>query len=935
LFFSKSTLNLQESFLMPPTLNSAFGHYKIISQLGAGGMGEVFLAEDARLGRKAALKILPEKFSVDSEGLNRFKQEAKAASALNHPNIITVYEIGEHDGTNFIATEFIEGKTLREHVQKGGLSFDEVLSIVIQTAEALAAAHAAGIIHRDIKPENIMIRPDGYVKILDFGLAKLTEINNAEAEDATRKLVKTNPGVVMGTVAYMSPEQARGKEVDARSDVFSFGVVLYEILAGRVPFAGETMTDVLAAIINSDPQPLANLAPHLPKELQRIVNKTLKKKREQRYHSTRDLLGDLKDLRDELMLESKLEQTAAPNKTETSQTSAPRISTNSGGNKDTVLLTEFENSTGEEIFDQTLKMALAFSLAQSPFLDIFPDAKVRQTLRWMGRSPDERVTKELGYEICLRQGLKAYIKGTISSFGTIYVLTLEAINVQTGESLGRQFEQAASREEVLAALGQAATGLREKLGESLSSIEKFDIPIEYATTSSLEALKLFSLGHELQSKGKTLESIPFYKNALELDPKFSSVYTGLAVLYANTSQWKLAAEMMVKAYELLDTASENEKLRITFFYNSFVTGEFDKAIDTLEVWRKTYPTHTVARVNLSDCLERSGQSEKAVAAAREGLRMDTNNAVLYMNLAESLLSLDRYSEVKEVCQQAFEKKFDGDYFHIFPFIVAFIEHDAAAMAENLAWFSGRSDEYLALNLQTGAAAFQGQWRKAQDLARRAADLANRNGAQEVAAQYAAEQALRIVFWSSGTGLPSGEANQLKAVLKTQTNNALKLERSSLVLSRSALALAVAGQAAEAKLLIDELRRERPKDTYINELWLPVIQAALELQNGKAKEAIEELEITERFERGGEFYPQYIRALAYLKLNKTKQAIAEFEKILNHRGEAALSSIYPLAQLGKARATKDKAEYEKFFELWKEADKDMPALIEAKKEFETL
>jgi tetratricopeptide (TPR) repeat protein len=541
----------------------------------------------------------------------------------------------------------------------------------------------------------------------------------------------------------------------------------------------------------------------------------------------------------------------------------------------------------------------------------------------------------LGYEICLRQGLKAYITGTISSFGTLYVLTLEAVNVQTGESLGRQFEQANSREEVLAALGQAATGLREKLGESLSSIEKFDIPIEYATTSSLEALKLFSLGHELQSKGKTLESIPFYKKALELDPKFSSVYSGLAVIYANTNQWKLATETIAKAYEFLDTASENEKLRITFFYYSFVTGEIDKMIGTLDVWRKTYPTHVVALVNLSDCLERIGQSEKAVSVAREGLRLDTNNAVVYMNLAESLLSLDRYTEVKETCQKAFEKKFDGDYFHILPFIVAFIENDQAAMAEHLAWFSGRADEYLALNLQTGVAAFQGRWRKAQDAARRAIDLASRSDAKEVAAQYAAEQALRIVFWSSGTGLPSGDDNQLKAVLKTQTNNALKLERSSLVLSLAAFALAVAGQSAEAKSLVDELRKERPKDTLINELWLPTTRAALELQKGRAKEAIEELEITERYERASEFYPQYIRGLSFLKLNKMKQAIAEFEKILKHRGEAPLSAIYPLAQLGKARATKNKIEYEKFFELWKEADKDMPPLVAAKSEIEIL
>lgn len=912
----------------------SFAHYNIRSSLGSGGMGEVFLADDTKLERKVALKFLNQQFSKDNDLLNRFKQEAKAASALNHPNILTVYEIGEHDGRHYIAAEYIDGKTLRERM-KQRLSFDESLSIMLQTVEALSAAHQAGIIHRDIKPENIMVRSDGYVKVLDFGLAKLNDAVTTDGEGETKKLVKTNPGVVMGTASYMSPEQARGKSVDARSDVFSFGILVYEILTGEVPFKGETMTDVLSSIITYEPPPITSFAPHLPSELQRIVKKTLRKKRDLRYQSTKDLLVDLKELRDELILEEKLEQTAVPNRTDSGEVSGPRYSTSAGGNKDTVLLTEFENSTGEEIFDQTLKMALAFSLAQSPYLEIFPDAKVRQTLRWMGRSPDERVTNELGYEICLRQGLKAYIKGTISSFGTIYVLTLEGINVQTGESLGRQFEQAASREEVLAALGQAATGLREKLGESLSSIQKFDIPIEYATTSSLEALKLFSLGHELQNKGKTLESIPFYKNALELDPKFSSVYTGLAVLYANTSQWKMASEMILKAYELLDTASENEKLRISFFYHSFVTGDFDKSIGTLEVWRKTYPTHIVALVNLADCLERSGQSERAVAVAREGLRMDTNNAILYMNLAESLLSLDRYSEVKEVCRQAFEKKFDGDYFHVFPFIVAFIEHDAAAMAENLAWFSGRSDEYLALNLQTGVAAFEGKWRKAQDSARRAVDLACRNGAKEVAAQYAAEQALRIVFWSSGTGFPSGDESRLKAVLKTQTSNALKLERSNWVISRSALALAVAGQSTDAQPLIEELRKERPKDTIINELWLPTVRAALELQNGRPKEAIEELEIAERFEKTGEFYPQYLRGLAFSKLDKTRDAEREFDKILNHRGEAPLSSIYPLAQLAKARATRDRLEYEKFLELWKDADSDMPALAAAREEIQAL
>ena len=899
-------------------------------------MGEVFLARDTKLDRNVAIKFLFSEFAGQAERLARFVREAKAASALNHPNIITIHEIGEVDGEHYIATEFIEGVTLRERLAEGHLSFDDVLSIAIQTADALTAAHTAGITHRDIKPENIMLRKDGYLKVLDFGLAKLAESGMAEDLDAATKMLdKTNPGVVMGTVSYMSPEQARGREIDPRSDIFSFGIVLYEMLAGRAPFMGDNAADVVSGILSKEPVPLTELAPYLPKEFQRIISKTLRKKRDQRYHSTKDLLNDLKDLRDELQLELKLEQTAVPNKPETSQTSSPKVSTSSGGIKDALLLTDFENTTGEAIFDYTLKTALAFSLAQSPFLDILPEAKVRQTLGLMTRPADERVTKELGYEICLRHNLKAFITGTISSFGTIYVLTLEAINARTGESLGRQFEQVASREEVLTALGQAATGLREKLGESLSSIAKYDLPVEYATTASLEALKFYTLGREQQMTGKYLDTIPFYKKALEIDPKFVSVYTALAVIYRNTLQWKLAAEMIVKAYELRDTASENEKLRITYFYYNYVTGEIDKKIEALELWRKTYPSQLDAVASLSDLLERVGQSEKAAAAARKGLQFELAPATLYGNLTESLLSLDHYAEVKEICRQAFEKKFDNEYIKSFLFIVAFIETDPAAMVESLAWFNGRSDEYIALNLQTCAAAFQGQWRKSQDFARRAVDLAIRSGAKEVAAQYAAEQAVRIVFWSSGTGLPSSDDSQLKTVLKTQTNKALNLERGSATLSLAALALAVAGQADEAKSLMDEIRAERPKDTLLNELWLPTIRAALDLQNGKAKEAIEELEIAERFEKAAEFYPQFIRGLAFLKINKTKDAVREFDKVLNHRGEAGLSSIYPLAQLGKARATKDKAEYEKFFELWKEADKDMPALTAAREEAEGL
>jgi serine/threonine protein kinase/Tfp pilus assembly protein PilF len=915
---------------------ASFGHYQIRSLLGSGGMGEVYLADDTKLGRKVAIKFLNDKYGQDQDLLNRFIQEAKAASALNHPNLITVYEIGEHDGSHYMSTEFIDGKTLRERMRER-LTFDDALSIAVQTAEALSAAHHAGIVHRDIKPENIMVRPDGYVKVLDFGLAKLNEPVEPAADDQTKKLVKTHPGVVMGTASYMSPEQARGKATDARSDVFSFGVVMYEMLTGKIPFTGETMTDTLSSIISTEPQPITSLAPHLPRELQRIVQKTLKKKRDQRYQSTRDLLVDLKDLRDELRVEAKLEQTAVPNRPgDSGKTSAPRYSTSSGrGTRDSILLTEFENTTGEAIFDQTLKMALAFSLGQSPFLDIVPDSRVSQTLRLMGRKPDERVTKELGEEICMRQNLKAFITGTITSFGQIYVLTLEAINARTNESLGREFEQVNSREEVLNALTRAATGIRERLGESLSSIEKFNVPGESITTSSLEALKIFVLGREQIVNGKQLEAIPFYKKALEIDPNFALAYTELAVVYRNTDQWKAAAEMTVKAYELRDTVSETERLRIIYYFHNFVQGEMDKATETLELWRNTYPNFVVSYVSLSDSFERLGQSEKAIKFARQGLKLDPNYATIYMNLVESLVSMNRYDEAKETVKQAFERKLDGDYFHTFPYMIAFIENDQAEMYDHLRWFAGRDDEYLALDLQAGAAGFKGQWRTSQDFSRRAIDLAGRSNASEVAAKFAVEQALRIAFWSSGEGLPPGSDERLRTVLKAQTNKALNFARGKEILFRVALALAVAGQSEEAKAIVDELAAEGPRDTLLNQLWIPMINAAIDLQAGKAKEAIEDLEIAERLERAAEFIPQYLRGLAYVKLGQPQAAIREFGKILSSRGEAPFSSIYPLAHLAKARLTKDKDDFEKFFELWKDADKDMPALTAARAEFEAL
>ncbi len=615
---------------MTTSTGRRIGRYDITSQIGAGGMGEVFLARDTQLDRNVALKLLGEEFTKNQDRMSRFVQEAKTASALNHPNIIIIHEIGESEGAHFIATEYIEGETLRDLMKTKHASVEQVIDIGMQVANALAAAHKANIVHRDIKPENIMVRPDGYVKVLDFGLAKLTEDTaevSGDSDAQTKMYVKTNPGAVMGTTSYMSPEQAKGiPGIDARTDVFSLGVVLYEMLTGRLPFQGSSPGEVIGAIMYEAPKPIARYSTECPPELERIVTKTLQKDPEDRYQTVKDLANDLKSLRKRIEFESELERSSVPNREEpvsvapNVQTSTTSISSSSSGSKDAILLTEFTNLTGDPVFDGTLNVALAITLEQSPVVEIFNDARVRHSLRLMGRDPNERVTRELGREICMRQSLKAYITGTISNLGSTYVITLEAVNGRNGDIIGRQLEQTDSKENVLQALGRAATGMREKLGESLSSIDMFDAPLQEATTTSMEAFKAYSVFIEYYRDGKTLEAIPFAKRAIELDPNFASAYVMLAVMYNNTNQPKLAAKYATQAYELRERVGEYEGLRITEFYHTTVSGEVDKQIETLNMYKRSYPLDAIPPVKLSDRYEVIGQFEKAVEEGREGYR---------------------------------------------------------------------------------------------------------------------------------------------------------------------------------------------------------------------------------------------------------------------------------------------------------------------------
>jgi eukaryotic-like serine/threonine-protein kinase len=935
------------------------GHYRILTLLGKGGMGEVYLGEDTRLGRKIAIKLLPARFTTDAGRVRRFSREARAASALNHPNIITIYEIGEaateNGSAHYIVTEYVEGETLRQRMVNAPhnrMRVAEAVDVAAQVAAALTAAHEAGIAHRDIKPENVMIRRDGFVKVLDFGLAKLIE-PSAPGEDTqapTASGASTEAGIVIGTPRYMSPEQARGEKVDIRTDIFSLGVMMYEMVAGRAPFEGETVSEIIAAILRDEPPKLAEAPP----ELERIVQRALRKDRAERYQRAKDSLDDLNQLKERLLVEklavpssggSSRNRTLPPeggatNKRRRAIIALAAITISIAAlaawfyfnrapvltSKDTILLADFENKTGEEIFDKMLKQGLAIQLQQTPFLNLFPEARVRHELTLMKRSPNERVTAEIALEICQRQNLKAFIAGSLASLGSHYVITLEAVNGQSGESLANEQAQAESKEQVLGAISQAARRLRERLGESLSSIQRYDRPLHEGTTASLQAFKAYSQAIESSVSGRLRESIPLYKRAIDIDPDFAHAHCQLAIMYWNTDRPELAAGYAKKAYELKERAGEIEKFRITYVYHWSATGDLNKAIESLLQQRRTYPREFAGPNDLAVNYYLLGQFEQAIPEARESIRLNPNFAGAYLNLARPLIRLNRFAEAKDVLEQALQRGLDQRMFHFLLYQLAFINSDTTGMQRQIDWGRGNPEESFALDWQTGAAAYAGQWRKAQDFSRRAIEMTERGDTQETAARYATEQALR--------GAVFGDCRQAKA----DAAQGLKLARGRISLSRAALAFASCGEAKRAQSLVSELTEYYSEDTVINSIWLPSIRAAVELQIGSAARAIDQLQAASRYEAAAEFWPQYLRGQAYLKLKRVAEAAAEFQKILDNRGYAPLSPFYPLAHLGLARAaakagdmTRSQKAYEDFFARWKEADPDLPILIEAKRE----
>jgi serine/threonine protein kinase/tetratricopeptide (TPR) repeat protein len=968
-------------------------HYRILQKLGAGGMGEVYLAEDLKLGRKVALKILGEEYTTSRDRLHRFEQEACAASGLNHPNILTIHEIGAEEGRHFIATEYIDGQTLRRRIASAPMETREILDISIQVASALEEAHAAGIVHRDIKPDNIMIRRNGFVKVLDFGLAKLTEDitdrSPSDGEASTRVLVQTDAGVVMGTSHYMSPEQARGKPMDARTDIWSLGVVMYEMVAGRTPFEGETSTDVIVAITQKEAPPLARFAPHVPAELEWIINKALRKDRDERYQTIKELLTDLRRLKQRLEFEAELERSASPDSVSRSTISAAtvlptisdRIRTTAEGtpphtpssaeylvseikrhktgasliaavfvlavgvavffyfnrataltDKDTVLLADFVNTTGEPVFDGTLKQALAVQLGQSPFLNIYPEERVREALRFMGRSPEERLTKDVAREICERQGLKALLVGSIASLGSNYVITLEAVNAHNGESIAREQAEAANKEQVLSALGKAALDLREKLGESLNSIKRHDVPIEQATTSSLEALKAFTMGNEERTKGNVFESLALYKRAVELDPNFAMAHARIAVFYGNQGQIDEAKPFAEKAFELRDRVSERERLYISEKYYNYVTGEINKAHEVLQTWSRLYPNDYVPRNNLALSYQFFGKYEDALREALEAVRLNPNATSARDNLISCFLALGRFDEAAQSLEQLKSLYPDSPSVHFDGFLLGFIRGDQSAVQQGMEWAKGEPFEPDANGLLAAAATYSGQLQKAEELARRAVDLFQKQNRKDNAAQ-------------SLIALASQQAIFRKCeAAKSSALAGLDIRRGRITIINAAGVYAACGDTGRAQSLLEEAVRLYPKDTPIVAVVGPLVKAQISRVHGKHDEAIQLLESLRGYDLGllSGLSNNYLRGEVYLDQRRGNEASVEFQKIIDHRGVDPLSALHPLAHLGLARAAaisgdlgKSRIEYQNFFAAWKDADPDLPVLVQARKEYDQL